>query len=183
MPPHLAGSVDTRALAATSALVGRSRWLDRLAALLAEHLAKLHIAVLLLLLIGGRGECGRRRRSTGLRIAMALPVTILTVSAVGRLVVRERPFSVHDHVTPLVEHTPSRSFPSRHSACAAAMATIALPSVPAAGWLMAVGAVGLGVSRVYAGLHYPSDIVAGWLIGAIIGIIARQKELPGVSWP
>jgi membrane-associated phospholipid phosphatase len=183
MPTVLARSVDTRTLAATAALVGRSRLLDRLVTLLAEHLAKLHIALLVLLLMGGQGPRGRQRRATGLRIAVALPVTILTVGVVGRLVDRERPFSRHEHVTPLIEHTPSRSFPSRHSACAAAMATIALPSVPAAGWLMALGALGLGVSRVYAGLHYPSDIVAGWLIGAVIGIIARQKEFPGVSWP
>ncbi len=183
MPTALARSVDARTLAATAALVGRSRHLDRLTALLAQHLAKLHIALLVLLLVGGRGPCGRQRRATGLRIALALPITMLTVGVVGRLVARERPFSVHKHVTPLLDHTPSRSFPSRHSACAAAMATIALPTEPAAGWLMALGALGLGVSRVYAGLHYPSDIAAGWLIGVVIGIIARQKEFPGVSWP
>lgn len=179
----LARSVDARTLARTAALVGQSPRLDGLAALLAEHLAKLHIGLLVALLVGGRGADGGRRRDTGIRIAVALPVTMVAVGIVGKLVARERPFSVHEQVASLVDHTPSRSFPSRHSACAAAMATVALPSAPAFGWLMVLGALGLGASRVYAGLHYPSDIVAGWLIGAIIGIIARQKEFPGVSWP
>jgi undecaprenyl-diphosphatase len=124
----------------------------------------------------------RRRRETALRIAVALPLTIGVVGIVGRLANRPRPFTYDAGPTALIEHAPGRSFPSRHSACAAAMTVVALPTSPVVGALMGIGAVGLAVSRVYAGLHYPSDILGGWLIGAVIGIIARQKELPRVPW-
>ena len=60
------------------------------------------------------------------------------------------------------------------------MTTIALPTAPVVGALMGLGALGLALSRVYAGLHYPSDVLGGWIIGVGIGIIARQKELPRV---
>ena len=182
MPLALARTLDARTLAVTTALVGRSRRADQLAALAASHLAKLHIGLLGLLLIGGTGPGGWRRREAGLRTVIALPVTIAAVALVGRLVERPRPFTHRPDIEQLVEHAPHRSFPSRHSACAAAMTVIALPSAPAIAALMGLGALGLGITRVYTGLHYPTDVVAGWLIGATIGIIARQKELPGALW-
>jgi undecaprenyl-diphosphatase len=182
MPLALARTLDARAIVLTTALVGRSRRLDRAAALLAQHLSKLHVVLLGLLLVGGRGAAGRHRRETAVRIALALPVTIGAVGVVGWLFERQRPFARQPDGTSLVQHAPGRSFPSRHSACAAAMTAVALPSAPAFGVLMGLGALGLAVSRVYAGLHYPSDVVGGWLIGVAVGIIARRKELPRVPW-
>ena len=60
------------------------------------------------------------------------------------------------------------------------MTTVALPTAPVVGTLMGLGTLGLALSRVYAGLHYPSDVLGGWIIGVGIGIIARRKELPRV---
>jgi undecaprenyl-diphosphatase len=174
--------MDAQAAAIATSVVGRSRRLDRTVALLARHLAKLHVLLLVALLVGGHGAAGRRRREAALRITAALPLTIGAVSVVGRLVERERPFARRAEISALVEHAPGRSFPSRHSACAAAMTTIALPAAPAIGALMAAGTVGLAVSRVYAGLHYPSDVLGGWMIGVGIGIIARRKELSRGLW-
>lgn len=176
MAAALARALDARTLAVVAALIGRSRRVDRAAALAAEHLAKLYVLVLALLMLGGRGPAGRRRRQTALRIGVALPLTIGAVAAVGRLVGRERPFASQAGVALLVAHAPERSFPSRHTACAAAMATVALPTVPGAGLLMGLAGVALALSRVYAGLHYPTDVLGGWAIGVAVGLLVRSMD-------
>jgi membrane-associated phospholipid phosphatase len=176
----LARAIDQYAVSMAASVTGRSNGVDSVVSFLARHLAKVHIALLIVLLAGGRGPSGRRRRETALRMVVALPLTIGAVSVVGKLVERDRPFAQQPGGTVLVDHARGRSFPSRHSACAAAMTTIAFPTAPLAGAIMGLGALGLAVSRVYTRLHYPSDILGGWIIGVGIGIIARRKELPRV---
>ena len=53
--------------------------------------------------------------------------------------------------------------------------TVALAGAPHIGLAMAALGVLLAASRVYAGLHYPTDIVSGWAIGVGLGLLVRQK--------
>jgi undecaprenyl-diphosphatase len=71
----------------------------------------------------------------------------------------------------------SRSFPSGHTAAAVAFASAVSRVEPAAGASLHVLAALVGYSRVHTGVHYPGDVVAGALIGAIIaGLTARPKD-------
>lgn len=66
------------------------------------------------------------------------------------------------------------SFPSGHSASAAAFATgVALES-PLAGALVAPVALGVGYSRVHVGVHYPGDVVAGMAVGAAVAAATQH---------
>ena len=108
-------------------------------------------------------------------------LTLLTVAAtfaadsacfgLKDLVERTRPFVAHPQIDPLyVVH--SSSFPAGHAATAFAGATLLSHIAPrgAPGFLLLAAAI--GYSRVYVGVHYPSDVLAGALVGAVIGFIA-----------
>jgi undecaprenyl-diphosphatase len=78
---------------------------------------------------------------------------------------RARPFISDTEIAPLIKTPSSSSFPSGHSATAAAgaitLSTIYLAFAPAlilSGFLVAL-------SRIYLGVHYPFDVLAGVLIG------------------
>jgi membrane-associated phospholipid phosphatase len=145
-------------------------------ALTARHAAAAEVVVLLALAVGGSGPGGRARRGAALRIGLALPVAIVAVAVLGRTVDRRRPFARVAEPRPLVAHAPGRSFPSRHTACAVAMAIIATPGSPIAGRIMGGLAAALAISRIYVGLHFPTDVLAGAAVGTAVGLLARQWE-------
>ncbi len=76
----------------------------------------------------------------------------------------------------------SSSFPSGHSASAAAFAIGVATEHPLAGVGVGLLAGAVGLSRVATGAHYPSDVVAGFTIGATIGAIGA-KVYPPVPIP
>ncbi|MBV9196229.1 MAG: phosphatase PAP2 family protein [Solirubrobacterales bacterium] len=65
------------------------------------------------------------------------------------------------------------SFPSGHSASAFAFAVAATRELPEAGVVLFPLAAGVAYSRVYLGVHYPGDVIAGGAFGAAVGTAAR----------
>ena len=71
----------------------------------------------------------------------------------------------------------STSFPSGHSASAAAFAVAAGGVLPAVRLPLRAAAAVVGFSRVYTGVHYPSDVLVGAAVGALIGRLASVVAL------
>ncbi len=98
------------------------------------------------------------------------PALCFVVVTFARLVVyRPRPYE--QGVTPLREkNSRGNSFPSRHLACAAALAVCFFPYLPPLGALFSLCTLLLGYARFAIGWHYPSDLLAGSLLGVIVAL-------------
>jgi undecaprenyl-diphosphatase len=115
------------------------------------------------------------RRRSALRMLAVVAAVYAASEGLGRLWPRDRPFARLEDVTSLAPHEPGRSFPSRHVASGLAMAAVGGREHRQLGLLMGGVAWLLGVSRVAAGLHYPSDVLIGAVLGVVVGRYARRS--------
>jgi membrane-associated phospholipid phosphatase len=118
----------------------------------------------------------RRAAARGLASA-ALASAAANVAAKG-LARRARP-DVGVPAGRRLARTPrSTSFPSGHAASAAAFATGVALEWPAVAVPVGLLAAGVGASRVLTGVHYPSDVAAGFALGVAAAIVTRRVQ-PG----
>ena len=88
------------------------------------------------------------------------------------LVARDRPFVAHAGIETVGHRSTSASFPSGHSTIAAAGAvalSLMWPGATIAWWLLALATM---LARIYMGMHYPTDILGGALLGIACGWLA-----------
>ncbi|MGW0602955.1 phosphatase PAP2 family protein [Streptomyces sp. NPDC002640] len=165
-PAHAARRLDARLLAALHA-----RGDDPRTAAAARALSRAGEHGALWLAAGlAAAAADRTRRSAWLRGTALTAAAHLASVGVKQLVRRPRPTAVRARVPVLAPH----SFPSSHAASSAAAAVAAGVLLPAAGAVAAPVAVAMCLSRVVAGVHYPSDVAAGAALGAVAaGLGAR----------
>lgn len=123
-----------------------------------------------------------RRAWWALAAVIGTAVTVWLVNpALKRVFTRDRP-----DVRGFVEPTSRWGFPSGHAVGSAAVATllVLLAWRGRARWPVTVGAVAyvglVGISRLVLGVHYPSDLVAGWALGVAVvtGVAAWALARP-----
>ena len=138
-------------------------------------------SVLWLAIAGAMAATGNRtaERAAARGVATVGVTSLFTNQVAKRLRRRPRPIIASVPLARRSAHLPtSNSFPSGHSASAAAFATaVALESPPMG---LALGALAglVGLSRVATGAHYPGDVVIGLGIGAAVAVIGGRLVPP-----
>ena len=99
-------------------------------------------------------------------------VSLLPAAVLKSLTHRPRPFLVL-HVKQLLSDS-SYAFPSGHTVFLAAMATAIFVEDRRFGWLLFACALTVGVARIAAGIHWPSDVLGGLLVGGATGTLMRK---------
>ena len=163
---------------ATFQLLRLYHWpvLDLVMASLSDLAAGAGIWVALTLLIG---LIHRRRWPAAIQALLAIALTIIvTESAVKPLVNRGRPFESYAETRVYGFRPKTRSFPSGHAANAVAAAyalTRLAPEGRAVFWLIALM---ISSSRIYLGVHYPTDVIGG----ALLGLAVAWFVVGGTRW-
>jgi undecaprenyl-diphosphatase len=117
------------------------------------------------------GPRGRQVAVAGLgAVAVTSALANLVVKGVAR---RVRP-SVEVPAARRLEQPASSSFPSGHTASAAAFSGVVGREVPQLWLPLNATAAAVGFSRVYTGVHYPGDVAIGWLLGKSVAAVARR---------
>lgn len=135
-----------------------------------------HAAVWLAAGLAG-AAADRDRRAEWLRGAALIGTAHLASVAVKRVVRRPRPG--RDEFAPLVRTAGRHSFPSSHATSAAAAAVAFTALRPAVRHAAATAAAAMCLSRLVVGVHYPTDVAAGALLGATTATLGRTWLMRG----
>ena len=119
-------------------------------------------------------------RRLGLVCAVSLLIDVaLCNGLIKNLVARTRPYVVNPDIVLLIEKPGEFSFPSGHTCCAFAAGMVWLRTLPEK-WMAALAAllaVCMGLSRLYVGVHFPSDVLCGTLVGYLCGFLGWKIAL------
>ncbi len=114
-----------------------------------------------------------RTRRVGAAMALSLALEALCCNVILKpLVARARPFTLRPDVALLIPPPGDFSFPSGHTGSAAAAVTTLYAARQRGRLVFLLTALGIAFSRLYLYVHYPTDVLAGALIGIACGILA-----------
>lgn len=114
--------------------------------------------------------CIPKTRKLGLGVGIALILDFLLVNlGLKPLAGRTRPYDLGVPLEILVRKPGDFSFPSGHTAAAMAAAVALIPAGKRVFYPMLVLACVMGFSRLYFMVHYPTDVLAGAVCGALCG--------------
>lgn len=115
----------------------------------------------------------KKSRKTGFSVALALITGLIIGNLILKnLVGRIRPYEFNEGVEILVARLSDYSFPSGHTLASFEAATVLLIRDKRLGIPALVLAVAIAFSRLYLYVHYPTDVLAGIILGVLIGIFA-----------
>ena len=114
----------------------------------------------------------RKTRSTGIILLSSLALVFLTGDLFLKHVInRARPFSVNPDIVLLTKTPSGASFPSTHSCLAAASTVVLFAKNKILGFVALALTVCIAFSRLYLYVHYPTDVLAGLLLGVLCAFL------------
>jgi undecaprenyl-diphosphatase len=164
-------------------VAGRWPVLDLLMCWTARYAPAGLVLPLLYLWLRVPGEERTMRREEVLRAVLAAFLALALNQLIGWLHFRPRPFATHK-VHLLLPPSPDPSFPSDHAAGAWAVVWSLRRAAGGVRYPLMALAVAVMVARVYVGLHYPSDVIGGAVVGVAVSRLVERLSglLPSGLW-
>ena len=115
---------------------------------------------------------------TSISLISGLIIQVILQQLFKRIFIRKRPYEKHEDITKVINPPDRFSFPSGHTAAAFTITFVFYYIYPVLFVPFLIVAIIIGFSRIYLGLHYPSDVLAGIVLGflsAKLGIFTADK--------
>jgi undecaprenyl-diphosphatase len=126
------------------------------------------------LILGLAGLGGATGRHAALQMTLTGLSAALLYRVLKRYTRRPRPFRTHREIIAPIAPLDEFSFPSGHTLHAVHFTILAVAHFPVLAPLLVPFALLVAASRVVLGLHYPSDVLAGAAIGAVLATLSLQ---------
>lgn len=166
-------SLDTGIFNRVNSLAGKYLWLDTIAIFFAQYLGYFLIFFLFLFL----AKNFKKYRSMIVRVFGAVILARLVITETIRYFFPIfRPF-LENNVNLLLNYPATASFPSGHAAFYFSLATVIYFYNKKAGFLFFFASFLISISRVFIGIHWPSDILAGLFVGIFSGWLVIKLTL------
>lgn len=177
--------LDDQVLFAVNAFARHTPALHGVLLAYAKYGLVLFAALLLAALVAARHRSTRDLAATGWA-ALAVLLALALNQPLGHVFAERRPYAVHPHLLRLADVTSDFSFPSDHAVMAGAVAAGLLLAHRRIGAVGVVAALLMAFSRVYIAAHYPWDVVAGLVFGALVAVVPwlllRPVLVPVTGW-
>lgn len=169
--------MDTRVYHALNDFAWRHHWLGTLF----QWIEKVSIPVLVVAIVGlwlfARPGGSRRWKHAATYGLASAAVALLANQVLSHIWNRTRPF-VHHRAHVFGTHAADSSFPSDHASASFAIAAAVLAFSPLVGGLFLAAAVLISLGRLFIGVHYPTDVLAGVLVGVASALAVRMLLRP-----
>lgn len=155
-----------------NSVTGQNPTLDQLIIFLSNWFGYILLAWLLIFLVAHKGK---KQGARDLFVVLATAVSAyIVVVILKELIVSLRPFEVLPDAHILYTHGEGDSFPSGHATFYMALATSLFFYHRRLALVYFFGALVIGLARIAVGIHWPFDILSGWLLGGGIGALVHH---------
>ena len=123
----------------------------------------------------------KKTRKCGIMVLAALIVMLVTNNIILKnLIARARPYATYpeliEELLGIIHIPSSYSFPSGHTVSSMATAFTVLTQHKKLGSIVLVFAILMGLSRLYVGVHFPTDVYGGIVVGGLIALFVYWAE-------
>ncbi|OGZ34998.1 MAG: hypothetical protein A2174_02480 [Candidatus Portnoybacteria bacterium RBG_13_41_18] len=154
-----------------NSLAGKYLWLDTIGIFFASYFQYVLVAGLLVSMLLRKDKTIRWKnfKITVLTFGAAIVSRFFFGEIIKRAIARPRPYEVYQDATTLILAESHQSFPSGHMLFFFALSFVLYFYNKKLGWTFFVASFLIGLARIFVGIHYPSDILGGMVLGILVG--------------
>lgn len=161
--------MDYTILKFINSFAGKWQWLDTAGVIFSDFL--IYALPLIIFLIYFLSSKKNRIVQMAIKIIVAVVLVSVVEYLTNQIAARPRPFIAHKEIYQLAKFfalPTDFSFPSGHTSLAFSMALVVLLDWKKFGLILLIPAFFIGIGRIFVGVHYPSDILGGIVLAALI---------------